>query len=115
MNIRSATNQYFNTIPFSAEPIGTFGNTQRNFFHGPGFDYTNLDLRKIIYFTSDNSKYIQLRLEAFNAFNHANFANPGNDFSSPTFGTVTSVDSSADPNGDPSPGRSVQLAGKIFF
>jgi hypothetical protein len=115
MNIRSATNQYFNTIPFSAEPIGTFGNTQRNFFHGPGFDYTNLDLRKIIYFTSDNSKYIQLRLEAFNAFNHANFANPGNDFSSPNFGTVTSVDYSADPNGDPSPGRSVQLAGKIFF
>jgi len=115
MNIRSATNQYFNTTPFSAEPIGTFGNTQRNFFHGPGFDYTNLDLRKIFYFSSDNSKYIQLRLEAFNAFNHANFANPGNDFSAPNFGIVTSVDVSADPNGDPSPGRAVQLAGKIFF
>jgi hypothetical protein len=115
MNIRSATNQYFSTTPFSTEPIGTFGNTGRNFFHGPGFDYTNLQVSKNVHFSSDGKRYIQLRLEAFNAFNHANFSNPSGDFSSGSFGRVTGVDQSADPNGDPSPGRSIQIAGKVFF
>lgn len=114
-NIRSATNQYFDTSVFSAEPTGTFGNTTRNFLHGPGFDYTNLQLSKSIPLSNDGKRMIQLRLEAFNAFNHANFANPSGNFNSPSFGKVTSVDVSADPNGDPSPGRAVQLAGKFYF
>src|ERR1035441_10997605 len=67
-NIRSATNQYFDTTPFSIEPLGTFGNTVRNFMYGPGFDYTNLQLSKNVHFSSDGKRYVQLRLEAFNAF-----------------------------------------------
>jgi hypothetical protein len=114
-NIRSSTNQYFATTPFSAETKGTFGNTRRNFFHGPGFDYTNFQLSKKFQLASDASRYVQLRLEAFNLFNHANFANPNGNFSSPNFGNVTSVIQSSDPNGDPSPGRSVQLSGKVYF
>ena len=114
-NIRSATNQYFDTTPFSIEPLGTFGNTVRNFMYGPGFDYTNLQLSKNVHFSSDGKRYVQLRLEAFNAFNHANFANPSGNFNSGSFGRVTGVKNSADPNGDPSPGRAIQLAGKLFF
>jgi hypothetical protein len=106
---------YFNTAAFSLEPIGTFGNTSRNFFRGPGFNYTNLSITKDFPFTSDKSRYMQLRLEGFNAFNHANFAAPDGVYSSPTFGQVTSVIESAEGNGDPSPGRAVQLAGKIYF
>jgi hypothetical protein len=56
-----------------------------------------------------------LRLEAYNAFNHANFAPPSGNFSDPQFGQVTNVIQSADPNGDPSPGRSIQLVGKVYF
>ena len=114
-NIRSASHQFFDTTPFSAEPDGTFGNTSRNFLHGPGFNYTNLSLTKNIPFSADGTRYVQLRLEAFNAFNHANFANPGDNFNSSTFGTVTQVDHSADPNSDPSPGRVIQIAGKFYF
>jgi hypothetical protein len=114
-NIRSASHQYFGTGSFSPQPTGTFGNTPRNYFNGPGYDYTNLQLSKNIHFTSDGTRYLQLRLEAFNAFNHANFAPPASNFLSPTFGAVSSVQISADPNGDPSPGRSVQLAGKVYF
>ncbi|MGD0731674.1 MAG: carboxypeptidase regulatory-like domain-containing protein [Terracidiphilus sp.] len=116
-NIRNASsgNQYFNSSPFSTETIGTFGNTRRNFFHGPGFDYTNLQLKKDVHFTSDAKRYVELRIESFNLFNHANFANPVGNFSSPQFSSVTSVDHSADPNGDPSPGRAVQLVGKLYF
>jgi len=114
-NIRSATHQYFDTTPFSTEPIGTFGNTSRNFIHGPGFDYTNVALTKNIHITADAARYIQLRLEAFNAFNHANFANPGGTYTSGSFGRVTGLQGGNDPNGDPSPGRAIQLSGKFYF
>jgi hypothetical protein len=56
-----------------------------------------------------------LRIEAFNAFNHANFASPGGNFNSPSFGQITSVTHSADPNSDPAPGRAVQLACRFQF
>ena len=110
-----ATHQYFDTTPFSPEPLGTFGNVPRNYFHGPGFNYTNLSVIKNIPFSAEGKRLIQLRLEAYNAFNHANFAPPSGNFSDPQFGQVTNVIQSADPNGDPSPGRSIQLVGKIYF
>jgi hypothetical protein len=72
-------------------------------------------LEKNIHLSSNSGRYIQLRLEAFNAFNHANFANPSGNFNSSGFGSITSVKVSADPNEDPSPGRAIQLAGKFFF
>jgi hypothetical protein len=59
---------------------------------------------------------VQLRLEAFNAFNHANFAPPGGNFRNPgTFGLITGVIQSAEPNADPQPARAIQLAGKVYF
>ncbi len=108
-------NYYFNTLPFSQEKTGTFGNASRNFFHGPGFNYTNLSITKNFPLSADNSRYMQWRLEGFNAFNHANFAAPNPVLSSPTFGQITNVIDSADGNGDPSPGRAIQLAGKVYF
>ncbi len=115
-NIRSSVDhQYFNTSSFSDEPVGTFGNTKRNFFHGPGYNYTNLQLSKDVHLSPNEARYVQLRLEAFNVFNHANFAGPNGNFSSTGFGQVTSVMQTADPNGDPSPGRAIQLAGKFYF
>jgi hypothetical protein len=115
LNPRDAGNPWFSKSNFAPEPVGTFGNTPRNFFHGPGFDYTNLQVAKNIHVTSDSRRYVQLRLEAFNAFNHANFANPVGNINNSAFGTIQSVKQSADPNADPSPGRSVQLAGKFYF
>jgi hypothetical protein len=114
-NPRAAGNQWFDPSDFSLEPIGTFGNTKRNFFHGPGFNYTNLNVAKNFPINADGSRYVQVRMDAFNAFNHANFANPGGNFSSQDFGTITGVDESADPNQDPQPGRAVQLVGRFVF
>jgi hypothetical protein len=110
-------NFYFDPTPFSNEPIGTYGNVKRNFFHGPGFNYTNLQLSKNFAVSKTNeNRYVELRIEAFNAFNHANFTSPGGNFSSgSTFGEVSAVIVTADPNGDPSPARSYQLVGKFFF
>jgi hypothetical protein len=113
------TGAWFDSSLFSPEPLGTFGNVKRNFFHGPGFNYTNLELAKNIPMGGEGQRYLQLRLEAFNAFNHANFSNPDSNFTDGPgfFGNVTSVvgSSTADVNGDPQPGRAVQLAAKFYF
>jgi hypothetical protein len=109
------TYQYFDTTPFTPEPAGTFGNATRNFFHGPGFNYTNLSITKNISLSGDGKRYVQLRLEGYNAFNHTNFQAPSGVFFGGSFGQVNNVIHSQDPNQDPSPGRSVQLAGKFYF
>lgn len=115
---RRQGNYWFNTSVFSDEPIGTFGNVKRNFFHGPGFNYSNFEVYKNIAIGgSDSSRYVQLRLETYNAFNHANFSNPSGNYGagSAVFGVITSVDQPVNSGGDPQPARAIQIAGKIYF
>lgn len=118
-NPRTANHQWFDPTLFSQEPLGSLGNVKRNFFHGPGFNYTNLSLYKDFPLGAEKARYVEIRLEAFNAFNHANFGQPdGNYTDGPGFfGVITSVTGSttADLNSDPQPGRAVQLVGKFFF
>jgi len=109
---------WFNPSDFSQATVGTFGNVKRNFFHGPGFNYTDLSIYKHFPLGGEQ-RSIELRMDAFNAFNHANFSPPDSNFTDGPgfFGTVTSVigTSTADVNGDPQPGRAVQLSGKFYF
>jgi hypothetical protein len=118
LNPRRTGNYWFNPATFSQEPIGTFGNTRRNFFHGPGFNYSNFEIYKNIPVGRlESRRYVQLRLEAYNAFNHANFSNPNGNFGagSPVFGAINSVDQPVNTGGDPQPARAIQLAGKFYF
>jgi hypothetical protein len=102
--------------PNTVTTYGVFGNVKRNFFHGPGFNYTDASLFKTLPLGRESGRALQLMLQAQNLFNHANFASPnGNYTSGQYFGTVTGVDASADYNGDPSAGRLVQLVGRITF
>jgi len=116
---RGASHQWFDTSSFSPEPLGTFGNVGRNFFHGPGYNYTDLELYKDFPITREGSRYIELRLESYNVFNHTNFAEPDGNFSDgPFFGTIESVIQPGNfgvSAGDPQPGRTTQLAGKFYF
>ena len=115
----STNHQYLDTSNFSSEPIGTFGNVGRNFFNGPGYNYTNLQLYKDFPLVKDGRVYVQLRLESYNVFNHANFAQPDGNFNDKqTFGTIQNVIQPANfgvSSGDPQPGRANQLSGKIYF
>lgn len=115
LNPRKAGNYWFSSAPFSTEPFGTFGNVKRNFFHGPGFNYSNIELYKNFPLGPEGTpRYIEVRLESYNTFNHANFANPDGNFSNgPQFGQITNVIQPG--QGDPQPGRAVQLGGKIYF
>ncbi len=51
-----------------------FGNTGRNFYRGPGFFDSDLCLFKDFHFTE--RMMFTLGANAFNIFNHPNFANP---------------------------------------
>jgi len=85
-------NSYFNTSLFGLQPLGTPGNAKRRFFFGPGSDNYDAALAKSFLLTE--SKSLELRGEAFNVFNHAQFFGPtsvdGN-ISSSTFGHVVSA------------------------
>lgn len=108
---------WFDKSVFSPEPTGTFGNTPRNFFRGPGFNYTNLELYKDFPLARE-SRYIELRLESYNVFNHANFGMPDGNFNDGTFGETLNVIQPASFGGqatDPQPGRATQLAAKFYF
>jgi len=94
---------YFNTSLFTNEQLGQFGNSSRRFFHGPGLNNWNMALLKTTAITE--SKELQLRFEAFNLFNHAQFQNPTGEINSSTFGVVTSA---RDP-------RILQLGAKFLF
>ena len=82
-------NRYFNRDAFRSETLGGVGNSNRRFFHGPGFNNWDFGLHKV---TKINERMsLQFRAEFFNAFNHAKFNNPGGNFSSSSFGVVRSA------------------------
>ncbi|HEY1576353.1 MAG TPA: carboxypeptidase-like regulatory domain-containing protein [Terracidiphilus sp.] len=110
--------QFFDTSTFSPQPDGTFGNVGRNFFNGPGYNYSNLQLFKDFPLEKDGRVYIQLRLESYNVFNHANFAEPDGNYGDSSFGSIAGVIQPGNfgvAAGDPQSGRATQLSGKIFF
>jgi hypothetical protein len=83
---------YFDTSLFSLPPLGSVGNSGRRLFSGPGIDNYDLTAQKNLKLTE--SKSLQLRLEAFNAFNHAQFYGPNSvdgNIGSATFGHVVSA------------------------
>jgi carboxypeptidase family protein/TonB-dependent receptor-like protein len=82
--------QWFNTSAFSMPQFGTFGNAGRNIIDGPGYENVNLAVIRYIRFGDVN---LQLRAEAFNLLNHANFDLPDAFLGSPTFGQILSAQS----------------------
>jgi len=96
----------FNTSLFAPETLGQLGDAARRFFHGPGIDNFDIEISKTIPITE--SKSFDMRVEAFNVFNHAQFYGPSavdGEMNDPTFGSVVSA---AAP-------RLLQLAVKVHF
>ncbi len=96
----------FDTALFSTESLGQLGNARRRFFYGPGISNFDLQITKNIRLTE--AKSLDIRVEGFNIFNHAQFYGPASvdgEVGDPTFGHVVSA---TDP-------RLVQLAAKLYF
>ncbi len=84
---------WFNPAAFANPAVGTFGNTHRNTLVGPGFANVNLSLAKE--FPIHEAIALEIRADAFNMFNHINWANPdanvgysGSSLADPTAGQV---------------------------
>jgi hypothetical protein len=93
---------YFNVADFTSEKkecnpksacYGFFGNSPLRFFHGPGEDDSDLALLRDFHVHGEH--VVQLRLEAFDAFNHAWFGNPSGSVTSSSFGIVGGADGNA--------------------
>jgi hypothetical protein len=113
-SVESKLNGYFNAFCFTTPPvigadgIGTaFGNSATGLVTGPG--QANLDLSvsktQVLPWLQEKTA-LQFRAEFFNAFNHAQFANPDSNSSSPTFGVISSTSVNA---------RVTQVALKLSF
>jgi hypothetical protein len=112
--IESKLNAYFNASCFATPPIigadgiGTgFGNSATGLVNGP--PQANLDLavsKRVLSNWPHEKCEIQFRAEFFNALNHPQFANPDANFTSPTFGVISSTSVNA---------RVGQLAVKMSF
>jgi outer membrane receptor protein involved in Fe transport len=87
---------------FAVQPVDTPGNAPRNAAWGPGLWTTDLSLVKRFSFTSFSA---DVRVEAFNLFNHTNYGDPAATFGAAGFGAITSA-------GNP---RIVQLAVRAAF
>jgi hypothetical protein len=102
---------YLNPAAFAQPVPGTYGNLGRNAFSGPGlndFDMSFVKSRQIA-----GERWLRLRAEFFNIWNHPNFANPSTAFGSGF--RLTSTPDSFNPyfgNGSP---RNVQLVGELEF
>ena len=80
---------FFSKGGFVSGPLGGFGNANRRFFHGPGFNNWDVSLHKDTRITERMN--LQFRAEFFNVMNHAQFNNPNGNFNSSLFGAVTSA------------------------
>lgn len=98
---------YFNPAAFQPNALGTPGNTKRRFFYGPG--QQNWDMALLKTTNLREGKVLEIRFEAFNVFNHAQFFGPntigGNIANPASFGRVLSAD----------PGRVCQVAARFSF
>ena len=101
--------QWYDPRAFSMPLAGTFGNIGRGQLTGPGF--WNMDTSLAKRFTVTERVNMQFRAEAFNIFNHPNFAAPnpvvfsGNNYSAQA-GTVTATSNAS---------RQIQFALKLLF
>jgi len=144
-NASKDRDKYFNyetiRLPSVAEALAAKGAYPRNFLSRPGINVTDLSLFKNFGLGGDGKRSIQLRLEAFNVFNHAQFSDMNRNVTWSNFNAYLADRSAATANilnvrngsegassrtgvgvaevnnlhGAVSPNRIIQLAVKIYF
>jgi hypothetical protein len=104
---QSKIDEWFNTSIFSMPETGTYGNTARGLVLGPSDFNFDLGILKDFYmggFLGEEGR-LQFRAEFFNMFNNVNFGNPQTNFSSSSFGKISSAGS----------GRQIQFGLKVLW
>jgi hypothetical protein len=103
---------WINLAAFSMPAAGTFGNLGRNAVRGPNLLQLDLALSKTVKFTERMG--VQIRADAFNILNRAQYGQPNANVSTPgNFGVITSiVNTGATGSGTP---RQLQLSVRVTF
>ena len=86
--------------------MGQIGTAARRFFYGPGMANFDMALHKSVQLSESSS--LELRIEAFNVFNHAQFFGPAavdGNITSASFGQIVSAQAP----------REIQLAVRFRF
>ena len=96
--------EWFNPAAFATPPAFTYGNAGRNSVYGPPLQTMDFALARTFRFTERAN--FQFRAEAFNALNKVNLGTPNRFVNTPQFGTITMA---------MTPGREIQLSGRISF
>jgi hypothetical protein len=106
--------QWFNPSCLQQTPdtTGTFGTMGRNSVRGPG-DF-NIDM-SVIKNTRFGNINTEIRVEAFNVFNHLQLANPNTTYGSSSFGTITAMLASPSCATCGTTERQIQLGFKVRF
>jgi hypothetical protein len=81
--------QWFDTGAFVLNPLYTFGNSGRGIIEGPATKLVDVNLLKR--FSLGEGRSLELRGEAFNAFNTTQFGIPGRTIATPDFGRIASA------------------------
>jgi hypothetical protein len=95
--------RWFDTEAFAQPAPFSFGDSGRGILRGDGTFTLDLSVLKNV--PIGGRRLLQLRVEAFNALNHANFGLPGHTLGGPGFGIVSSA----------GPARSIQLGARFAF
>jgi outer membrane receptor protein involved in Fe transport len=103
-DVRSRLDQYLNRAAFSPAPRSRYGTLGRNTVRGPGAHLWDMRLSKVT--ALHETLRLRFLAEAFNAWNHAAFGNPGSVLDTAAFGTIRTTLSNA---------RIVQLGLKLEF
>jgi outer membrane receptor protein involved in Fe transport len=108
-NLANGNIQWVNASAFALPGGGTnhdtFGTLPRNAVFGPGNWNVDAALLKNFNLTKDSSRYLQVRLEAYNVFNHPNLQSPNLTFPADNFGQI----------GGKTGNRLMQLGAKLIF
>jgi hypothetical protein len=95
---------------FTDPGLDNIGNVGRNTAWGPGFFNSDMSLMKNVTFNVLNKDYTaQFRMDAFNAFNHINYGNPGGNIQ-----TGNSIGGGPGPGGTTNP-RQLQFTLHLQF
>jgi hypothetical protein len=80
---------YLNPAAFAYPDAGKLGDHKNNSIAGPGFWTVDLALSRLVSVSARQN--IELRIEAFNLFNHFNWGSPNSNLDAGTFGRITTA------------------------
>jgi Carboxypeptidase regulatory-like domain/TonB dependent receptor len=105
-----SSGQWVNPAAFAEPAPGFLGNVSRNMLYAPGVQNYDMSLDKNFAMPYNEHHHLQIRFDAFNAFNHTDFGNPTNNkyIDQGTFGKITTTNSATTP-------RQLQLAARYTF